>query len=103
MRLHAREFLATLNVQVIEQNIMFQKIEQTIGVSEFRSALPAYLKRASERPLVITARRGGEPYVVISAEMYNKLVEAREDAIDARKIHRLVKESAGKKKILWKR
>ena len=81
---------------------MFQKIEKTVGVSDFRTDLPAYLKRAKEKPLVITTARGGEPYVLLSAAAYNKLVEEREDDIDASELTRLVKENKHKSKIAWR-
>lgn len=82
---------------------MFQRIDKRIGVSKFRTAMPRYLRYAKEKPLVIAGRRGDEPYVVMSAEMYNKLVEAREDTIDAETLARLVKENSGRKKISWKK
>ena len=82
---------------------MFQKIEKTIGVSNFRADMPAHLRRAKQEPLVITTRRGDEPYVVMSADTYNKLVEMREDALDARLLATLVREDKNKKKIAWKR
>jgi len=80
---------------------MFQTIQKAIGVSRFRASIPLYLKKAQMRPLVITARRGAQPFVVLSADAYNKLVEMRENAIDARELAYLVRRD--KKMIPWKK
>jgi PHD/YefM family antitoxin component YafN of YafNO toxin-antitoxin module len=79
---------------------MFQTIPKAVGVSRFRASIPLYLKKAQERPLVITARRGTLPFVVLSADAYNKLVEMRENAIDAHELARLVKRD--KRMISWR-
>ncbi len=80
---------------------MFQKIEKMVGASDFRASMSSYLKNVKDKPLVIGANRGQNPFVVMSINTYNNLVEAREDEIDARELARLVKENRGKKKVSW--
>jgi len=83
--------------------ISFQRMEKPIGVSDFRAAMSASLARAKAGPLVVSARRGDESFVVLSVDIYNKLVEERENAIDSRELSRLVQAQKGKKRIPWKR
>jgi len=84
-------------------NTAFAKVPKTLGVSGFRAALADNLARAKKNPIVIADRRGGESYVVLSTEAYNRLVEAWEDERDSRELMHLVKENKGKKLIAWKR
>jgi len=77
----------------------FNKIPKALGVSSFRAELARNLAKAKKGPVVIADRRGGESYVVLSAEAYNQLVEAWEDEIDSRELERLMKRK-GKKFIL---
>lgn len=81
----------------------FQRIEKPIGISDFRSAMARSFARAKTQPLVVSARRGEDSFVVLSVDAYNKLIEERENTIDSRELSRLVKEQKGKKRILWKR
>ena len=83
--------------------VSFAKIPIAKSVSHFRANLARELSRARKSPVVIGDRRGGETFVVLSAEAYNKLVEAREDARDARTLVCLVREAKGKKRVAWKR
>ncbi len=59
--------------------VTFQKIEKPVGVSDFRAALSAHLAKAKTKPLIVSARRGGGSFVILSVDTYNKLVEKRED------------------------
>lgn len=61
----------------------FAKVPKTLGISDFRSSLADNLARAKKSPLIIADQRGGESYVVLSADAYNKLVEAYEDEQDS--------------------
>lgn len=81
--------------------IAFNKIESMVGVSDFRAAISSYLRKARVKPLVVATGRGMEQFVVLSADAYNRLIEAREDAIDARELERLVKK--GGKMRPWKK
>ncbi|MDO8561248.1 MAG: hypothetical protein Q7S05_00270 [bacterium] len=78
-------------------NTTFAKVPKTLGVSSFRAALANNLAKAKKGPVVIADRRGGESYVVLSAQAYNKLVEAWEDEQDSRELMRLVKLNKNKK------
>ncbi|MEK7607327.1 MAG: type II toxin-antitoxin system Phd/YefM family antitoxin [Patescibacteria group bacterium] len=80
----------------------FTKIQKTVGVSDFRASIPAYLKQAKENPVIISANRGEDPFVLLSADAYNKLVEARELEIDSRELAKLIKEDNGKE-IPWEK
>ncbi|HEY4489153.1 MAG TPA: type II toxin-antitoxin system prevent-host-death family antitoxin [Candidatus Paceibacterota bacterium] len=80
----------------------FPKVLKSVGVSDFRAELSHHLARAKRQPLVISERRGNETYVVLSADDYNVLVEAREDAIDARELTRLVEKNQKAKFTSWK-
>lgn len=76
---------------------MFQKVQKSIDVSDFRAAMASHLAKAKHKPLVVSARRGGESFVVLSVEAYNKLVEAWEDEVDAKELVRLRRLQKGKK------
>lgn len=84
-----------------DMNTTFIKVPQTIGVSGFRAALAQNLARAKKTPLIITDRKGGESYVVLSTKAYNELVELWEDEQAGRTLARLIKENKGKKLIPW--
>ncbi|HEY5383334.1 MAG TPA: hypothetical protein VIJ88_02140 [Candidatus Paceibacterota bacterium] len=81
----------------------FQKVQKTIDVSDFRAAMASHLAKAKHKPLVVSARRGGESFVVLSVDAYNKLVETWEDEMDAKELDRLVRLNKGKKLVEWKR
>lgn len=72
-----------------------------VGVSDFRASISAYLKEAKENPVIIRANGSADPFVLLSADSYNKLVEARELEIDSRELAKLIKENKGKKRISW--
>lgn len=78
-------------------NTIFAKIPKTIGVSSFRSALADNLAKAKKAPLIISDRKDGESYVVLSADAYNELLELWEDEQAGRTLARLIKENKGKK------
>ena len=61
--------------------------------------MASHLAGAKKKPLVVSARRGGDSFVVLSIDAYNKLVEAWEDEQDAKELTRLVKLNEGKKLI----
>ena len=75
----------------------FQKVQKSIDISDFRAAMASHLKKAKQRPLVVSARRGGESFVVLSVDAYNKLVEAWEDEKDIQELLRLRELQKGKK------
>lgn len=77
--------------------IQFAKVPKTLGVSDFRAALADNLAKAKKSPLVISDRKGGDSFVVLSAAAYNKLVEAWEDEQDAAELAQLVAKNKGKK------
>ena len=81
-------------------NTVFQKVQKTIDVSDFRAAMASHLAGAKKKPLVVSARRGGDSFVVLSIDAYNKLVEAWEDEQDAKELERLVR-TASKNKKKW--
>lgn len=83
--------------------LTLEKVQKTIDVSDFRAALASHLAGAKKKPLVVSARRGGDSFVVLSIDAYNKLVEAREDELDAQELARLVRLHKGKKRVAWKR
>lgn len=80
---------------------IFQKVQKSVDVSDFRAAMALHLAGAKKKPLVVSARRGGDSFVVLSIDSYNKLVEAWEDEQDAKELERLVKANKGKKLIPW--
>ncbi len=82
---------------------VFVKVPKAIGVSDFRAALADNLAKAKKSPLVISDRKGGDSFVVLSAEAYNKLVEAWEDEQDATELAQLVAKNKGKKFIPWEK
>jgi len=84
-------------------NTIFTKVPKTIGVSGFRAALASNLARAKKSPLIISDRKGGESYVVLGADAYNKLLELWEDEQDGLELARLIKANKGKKLILWEK
>src|SRR3990167_9565944 len=61
-------------------NTVFQKVQKAVDVSDFRAAMASHLAGAKKKPLVVSARRGGDSFVVLSIDAYNKLVA------DARKV-----------------
>jgi PHD/YefM family antitoxin component YafN of YafNO toxin-antitoxin module len=84
-------------------HVMFQKVEKAIGVSDFRATMAAHLAGAKKQPLIVSTRRGGDSFVVLSIDAYNTLVEAWEDEQDARELDRLAKLQKGKKLVPWER
>lgn len=80
---------------------MLTKIPQIIPVSELRKNLAGYLRQAKQGPVVISADRGGDSRVILTAETYNKLIETYEDRVDSEELARLVHENKGKS-ISWK-
>ena len=84
-------------------NTIFTKVPKTLGVSGFRADLARNLARAKKNPLIISDRKGGESYVVLSADAYNELMELWEDEQAGRTLARLVKENKGKKFIPWEK
>jgi prevent-host-death family protein len=80
---------------------MLTKIPKIIQVSEFRKNLAGYLRQAKQGPVVISAERGGDNRVILSAETYNKLIGTYEDRVDSQELTRLVNEDKGKS-ISWK-
>ncbi len=80
---------------------IFTKVPKTIGVSEFRADLASNLKKAKKQPLIISEKRGAETFILLSQAIYNKLIEAKEDAEDAAELMRLISENKGKKLIPW--
>ena len=78
---------------------MFTKIPKALGVSGFRAELARNLAKAKRGPVVIADRRGGESYVVLSAEAYNELLDQIEDELAGRTLEKLIKASKGKKLI----
>ncbi|HXK39004.1 MAG TPA: hypothetical protein VJ043_02860, partial [Candidatus Paceibacterota bacterium] len=82
-------------------NTIFAKVPKTLGVSGFRAALADNLAKAKKAPLIISDRKGGNSFVVLSADAYNELVETWEDAQAGLTIARLKRENKGKKFIPW--
>lgn len=80
---------------------MFTKVPMTLGVSDFRASLADNLAKAKKSPIVIADKKGGDSFVVLSANAYNKLVEVWEDEEDARELASLVEKNKGKKFIPW--
>ena len=83
--------------------VTFQKVQKAIDVSDFRAAMATHLAGAKKQPLVVSARRGGDSFVVLSIDAYNTLVEAWEDERDSQELVRLVALQKGKKLIPWER
>jgi prevent-host-death family protein len=81
---------------------MLSKIPQFISASELRMHLAEYLHRAKKEPVIVSTDRGANASVILSATMYNTLLEAYEDAIDARELTKLVKQEHSKP-IKWNR
>ncbi|HEV8666224.1 MAG TPA: type II toxin-antitoxin system Phd/YefM family antitoxin [Candidatus Paceibacterota bacterium] len=81
----------------------FQKVQKSIDISDFRAAMASHLKKAKSKPLVVSARRGGDSFVVLSVDAYNKLVEAWEDEMDAKELAHLRALQKGKKWVELKR
>jgi|CXWL01.1.fsa_nt_gi PHD/YefM family antitoxin component YafN of YafNO toxin-antitoxin module len=77
--------------------ITFAKVPKTLGVSSFRAGLAGHLEEAKKNPLIITDRKGGESYVVLGADAYNKLIEIWEDEQDGLELERLVRANKGKR------
>lgn len=65
---------------------MLTKIPKTIQSSELRKNLARYLKASDKAPVFVSKERGSATSVLISSDIFNKFVEAYEDAIDARDI-----------------
>lgn len=83
-------------------NTIFQKVQKAVDISDFRAAMASHLAGAKKKPLVVSARRGGDSFVVLSIDAYNTLVEAWEDEQDARELERLVHTSSKKGWVEWK-
>jgi prevent-host-death family protein len=81
---------------------MLSKIPQFVSASELRQHLAKYLTRAKKEPVVISTDRGANASVLMSATMYNTLLESYEDMIDARELSELVVSQEGKP-IKWNR
>jgi PHD/YefM family antitoxin component YafN of YafNO toxin-antitoxin module len=81
----------------------FQKVQKSVDVSDFRAAMASHLAKAKNKPLVVSARRGGDSFVVLSVDTYNKLVETWENEQDSKELARLVKLQKGKKWVELKR
>jgi prevent-host-death family protein len=75
---------------------MLSKIPQFVSASELRQHLAKYLVRAKKEPVVISTDRGANASVLMSAAMYNTLLEAYEDMIDTRELTELVLGQKGK-------
>lgn len=84
-------------------NTTFAKVPKTIGISGFRAALASNLAKTKTGPLVISDRKGGESYVVLSSHAYNELMEIWEDEQAGRTLARLIKANKGKKFIPWEK
>ncbi|MHB8860173.1 MAG: type II toxin-antitoxin system Phd/YefM family antitoxin [Minisyncoccota bacterium] len=84
-------------------NAAFTKVPKTLGISDFRASLADNLAKAKKSPLVITDRKGGESYVVLGANTYNKLLELWEDEQDGLELARLIRANKGKKLIPWEK
>lgn len=78
-------------------NTAFTKVPKTLGVSGFRADLARNLAKAKKSPLIISDRKGGESYVVLGKDAYNKLVEIWEDEQDGLELEQLIKANKGKK------
>ncbi|MDR3548484.1 MAG: hypothetical protein P4M11_09515 [Candidatus Pacebacteria bacterium] len=88
--------------RVARSKTTFTKVPKTIGASDFRAALKSHLAKAKKAPLVIAEQRSGNAFVLLSAELYNELVEACEDALDGAELARLIKRDKGGKWIPFK-
>ncbi len=82
---------------------IFSKIPKTLGVSGFRANLARNLAKTKKGPLIISDRKGGASFVVLSTNSYNELVELWEDEQASRTLARLVKASRGEKFISWEK
>ena len=74
---------------------MLTKIPKTIQSSELRKNLARYLKASDKAPVFVSKERGSSTSVLISSDIFNKFVEAYEDAIDARDFMELKKNDDG--------
>ncbi len=79
---------------------MLTKIPKTIQSSELRKNLARYLKDSDKSPVFVSKERGSGSSVLIGADIYNKMIEAYEDAIDARDFLELKKNDDGER-IPW--
>lgn len=84
-------------------NTTFTKVPKTLGISDFRAALADNFARAKKEPIIISDRKGGDSFVLISSDVYNKLFEAWEDEQDGIELARLIEENKGKKFIPWEK
>lgn len=84
-------------------NTTFTKVPKTLGVSDFRADLASNLAKAKKSPLIISDRKGGDSYVVLGADAYNKLMELWENEQDGLELARLIKANKGKKLIPWEK
>ena len=75
---------------------MVTKIEKHIGISDFRKNLSQYFKDAKRKPLVVAGNRGKDTRVVVDVGLYNELVGAYEDRLDAECLQELVAADKGK-------
>lgn len=76
---------------------MLTKVHNFIQASELRKNLSKYLKASKKEALVISTERGGEVRVLLDSTLYNRLVEAYEDEMDADELERLAKKDNGKR------
>ena len=79
---------------------MITKVQKYISASDFRKNFSHYLKSAKKNPLVISTNRGRDTRVVLDADLYNELVEAHENQIDAECLVRLVT-TDGEERTSW--
>lgn len=81
---------------------MLSKIPQFVSTSELRTNLAKYLRHAKKEPVLISAERGKSTGVIMSATLYNTLLEAYEDSMDVRELTTLV--TKGRDKLIrWNR
>ncbi len=76
---------------------MLTKIPKIVQASEFRKNLSQYLKNAKNNPVVVSTERGGDSRVVLSADLYNKLIEFYHNSVDARELIKLVEVDDGER------
>ena len=76
---------------------MITKIQQQIGVSQFRRGLSRYLKQSKRTPVIVTTTRTGEARVLIDTALYNTLVTAYEHEQDGELLTKLASGERGKR------
>lgn len=80
---------------------MLTKVHNSIQATDFRKNLAKYLKASKKNPLVISVDRGGETRVIMNSALYNLLIEAYRDDVDAIELERLIAEDTGER-IAWR-